>query len=116
MQPQPETMAEVQTERRHLGLKADLGCFGELLGRFIRAHTGLQHLDRVIHPLSRFLVRFALRTGRAANGKRAVIACSIADERMDDVEICLIPWTNQAIREVMRMRAAPFAGNRVDSL
>src|SRR5262249_12816247 len=51
-----ETMAEVQTECRHLALEVDVGSLGQLFGSFVGAESGLQHLDRVVHPLAGALV------------------------------------------------------------
>src|SRR6185295_3506988 len=56
----------------------------------------------------------ALRLRRAADGERAVIACAVTDERVDDVEVGRIAGPDQTVREVVRMRAAALPRYRVD--
>ena len=107
-------MAEVETECRHLTFETDIGGFGQLFGGLVGAEARLEHGDRVVHPLARALIGIALRLRRAADGECAVIARAIADEGMDDVEIRLIARTDQPVGEVVRMRAAALARNRID--
>ncbi len=75
---------------------------------------GFKQLDRAVHPLARLAVRRALRRRRATDRERAVVARAVADERMDDVEERLVAGADQAVREVVRMRRAALAGDRVD--
>src|SRR5713226_4664901 len=114
MQAQSEAMAEIQAECRHLAFETDIGRFGQLLGSLVGAQTGLQHPDSIIHPLPGALIRVTLRLRGTANGESAVVACAVTDEGMDDVEIRLITRTNQPVREIVRMRAAPFSRNGID--
>src|SRR6058998_639854 len=93
---------------------SDIGGFGQLFGGLVGAEARLEHGDRVVHPLARALIGIALRLRRAADGECAVIARAIADEGMDDVEIRLIARTDQPVGEVVRMRAAALARNRID--
>ena len=82
----------------------------------VRADAGLQQVDRAVHPFARLAIRGALRRRRAADVERAVVARAIAHERLDDVEERLVAGTDQAVGEVVRMRAAALAGDRVDRL
>ena len=116
VQPQPQAMAEVQTERVDLAREADLVGRGQRVRDVVAAHAGPQQLDRAVHPLARLAVRSALRARGATDRKRAVVARAIADERLNDVEERLIAGPNQPIREVVRMRRATLAGDRVDAL
>ena len=111
MKAESETVAEVETKCRHLALESDVGGFGQLFGDLVGAETGLQHGDRIVHPLAGALIRVALGLRRTADGECAVVAGAVANEGMDDVEVSLISGTDQAVGEVMRMRAAAFTGN-----
>src|SRR5262245_55728775 len=102
-------MTEVQTKRRHFIFEANIGSLRQRLGRLVGRQSRLHEVDGVIHPLSRFLVSIALILRCAAHRESAVIAGSVSDEGVDDVEVGLVTWTNQAVRKVMRMRAATFA-------
>src|SRR6185369_14827679 len=104
MQTEREAVTEVQTKCRHLSFESDIGALRQLLGGFIGAETGLQHCDRVVHPLACTLVGILLRHSRTSDGKRSVVARAIADERMDDIEVRRIAGTNQSVCEVVRMR------------
>ncbi len=116
MQAEPEPVAEVEAERRHLGLETDLGGFRKHLRHLVGADAGLQHRDRAVHPVARALVRVDLRARRPAHREGAVVAGAIAHERMDDVEIRLVAGTDQPVGEIVRVRAAALAGDRVDRL
>src|SRR3954468_18227712 len=80
VQAKAEAMAEVQAERGHLALEADV-----LRGRqgardLVARHARAKQLDRLVHPFARLLVRRALRRGGAADVERAVVARAIAHE------------------------------------
>src|SRR6516225_3907573 len=109
MQAQSKSVTEIQTECSHLTLEADIRRLRKLFRCLVGGDARLEHLNRVIHPLARALVGIALRRGRAADGERAVVASSITDERMDDVEIGLVARTDQSISKVVGMRAAALS-------
>ena len=69
-----------------------------------------------VHPLPRLLVGVPLRLGRAADAEGAVVAGAVAVEGMDDVEERLVARPDDAVGEVVRMRVAPLARDRVDRL
>ena len=85
---------------------------GDLVGR----HAGLDERDRPVHPLAGFLVGRPLGAGRLAHAERAVVAGAIADEGHDDVEEGLIAGADDPVSEVVRVRAAALARDRVDGL
>ena len=53
---------------------------------------------------------------RPAHHERAVVAGPVAVEDVDDVEVGLVARPDQPVAEHVRMRAAAFAGDRVDRL
>src|SRR5882724_38685 len=116
VQPQADAVAEVQPERGHLALEADLLRLGEGPRDLVRRHAGLDERDGLVHPLARLLVGHQLRLRRLADAERAVVAGAIADERHDDVEERLVAGPDDAVGEVVRVRAAALAGDRVDGL
>ena len=77
---------------------------------------GSHEVDRGVHPFPRLLERVALRLARAAHHERAVVAGPVAVEDVDDVEVGLIARADQPVAEHVRVRAAAFAGDRVDRL
>src|SRR6185295_17171363 len=78
--------------------------------------TGLEQRDRAVHPIAGLLVSVLLGLGRAADAEGAVVARAVADVRMDDVEERLVAGADQAVSEVVRMRIAALARDRVDRL
>src|SRR5213593_1242252 len=114
MQAQPQAMAEVEPERFHLARKTDLLRLRKRPRDLVRADSRLEQIDRPVHPFARLAVRRTLRGRGASNVEGAVVTGAIAHEGLNDVEECLIAGADQAIGEVMRMRRAALAGNRVD--
>src|SRR5438105_3858586 len=109
-------MTEIEPEGGHFTLESDFGSLGQLFGCFIRTDAGFQHFDRIIHPLAGAFIRVALWLSGAADGECAVIAGAISDEGMDDVEVCLVAGPDDAVGEVVRVRAATLSRYRVDGL
>ena len=72
--------------------------------------------DSGVHPLAGLRVGIALGRGRAADRERAVIAGAIAVEGVDDVEEGLVAGPDDPVGEVVRVRVAALAGDRVDRL
>src|SRR5206468_3326223 len=116
VQAQADAVAEVQAEGRHLAVEADLLRLREGARDLVGGDAGLDERDRLGHPLARLLVGGDLRPGGPAHAEGAVVTRAIADVRHDDVEERLVARTNDPVREVVRMRAAPLAGDRVDRL
>src|SRR5207245_9141887 len=98
--PHPE--AEVETEGRHLARNADLLRLREGARDLVARDSGLQEVDRLVHPLARLAVRGALRSRRAAYTERPVVTSAIAHERLDDVEEGLVAGADEAVCEVDR--------------
>ena len=111
-----EPVAELQPEARLLVGEAKLlrrrpnGC--DVVRRRARSHE----VDRVVEPFAALPVRIELRLGDAGDVERAVIARSIAHERVDDVEECLVARPEEAIGKYVRMRVAPLTRYSIDRL
>src|SRR5438552_16678372 len=88
-------MAEVEPKGCHLAFEADLLRLGEALGDPLRAHARLDQLDGVVHPLARLLVGAVLGGRGAPHAEGAVVAGAVAHERLDDVEVSLVPGRSQ---------------------
>ena len=116
MQAEAEAVAEVEPEGVHLAREADLLRLGQREGDLVARHPGLEQLDGLVHPFARLAVGGALRIGGAPDVEGAVVAGAIAHERLDDVEERLVARADQPVGEVVRMRRAALAGNRVDRL
>src|SRR5690349_24864222 len=66
-------------------------------------HPWSHELDRRVEPLAALLVRIELRVAHAADVERAVVARSIAHERVDDVEERLVPRPEEPVGENVRV-------------
>src|SRR5262245_3264218 len=116
VQAQTDPVAEVEAEGGHLAVEADLLRLGERTRDLVGRDAGLDERDRFVHPLAGLLVGGELRLRRAADAERALIAGPVADERHDDVEERLIARADDAVGEVVRVRATALARDRVDRL
>src|SRR5207247_7710701 len=85
-----EPVAKVEAEPGHLALEPGLLRLREGSCDPVGRHPGLDQRDRLVHPLARLLVGADLRRGRAADVEGAVVAGSVPDERLDDVEERLV--------------------------
>src|ERR1700681_1303892 len=110
VQPEPETVAELQPERGHLALETEVLRFrpqsGDLIGGGPRPHQ----VDRRIDPFPSSRICVALRRRRATNGERAVVARAVPVEGLDDVEIRLVARAYEPICEIVGMGVAALAG------
>ena len=116
MQRQPEPVPEQQPERRPLVRQPDLLRGRPQPGHLVGGHPGLDHLDGGVDPLPGPCVRVFLRLARAADHEAAVVAGPVAVVGVHDVEERLLPRPDHAVGEVVRVRVAPLAGDRVDRL
>ena len=116
VQPEPEAVRELQAERLHLAAEAEVLGLGQQRGDLVGADAGLDAVDPAVHPLARLRVGVALRRGRAADREGAVVAGPVAVEGVDDVEERLVAGADEPVGEVVRVRVAPLAGDRVDRL
>src|SRR3954467_6787486 len=99
-------MSELKAKARRLVREAKL-----LRGRpdacnLVRHRSGPHEVDRLVEPFATLLVGVDLRLRDAADVERAVVAGSIAHERVDDVEERLISRAEQTIGKDMRVRVA----------
>ena len=110
---QADAVAELQRERRFLVREAEVLRPGphrrDLRGRA----AGTNQLDRRVEIVAAPLVRVDERVRREVDREAAVVARAVTHVRVQDVVIHGIAWTQHAIREDVRMRTAPLAGNRV---
>ena len=116
MQPESEAVPELQSERRELVAEAELGRLRPDGGHLVGADARPYCRDRGVHPLACLGVRVLLARCRTADTERAVVAGPVAVERVDDVEERLIARPDQPVGEVVRMRVAALARDRVDRL
>jgi hypothetical protein len=73
-------------------------------------------LDRGVDPFARLHIGVVLRRRRAADVEGPVVAGAVALVGLEDVEERLIAGAEQPVGEVVRMRVAALAGDRVDRL
>ena len=92
-----------------------LGCWPNC-GHLIGGHARFDHRDGRINPFACFGIGVGLRRSCAADVERPVIAGPIALIGLQNIEERLIARPDQTVGEVMRMRVAALAGNRVDRL
>src|SRR5665213_1332000 len=111
-----EAVAKLQTKGVHLAGETKVSRRGPRERNLVRADTGLDELDRQIHPRSSLGVGLALWRRRTPDRHRAVVARAIAVVGVNDVKECLVPGANDSIGEVVGMGIAPFARDRVDGL
>src|SRR5215510_166124 len=116
VQAETDPVAEIEAEGGHLAVEADLLRLWERARDLVGGHAGLDQRDRLVHPFARLLVGGDLRLRRAPHTERAVVAGPVADEGHDDVEERLIARADDPVGEVVRVRAAALAGDRVDRL
>jgi hypothetical protein len=116
VQAHPDAVAELQPERVHLVLEPELLGLRPHRRDLVGGGAGLHQVDRRVHPFARSLERVPLRGRRAPDDERPVVAGPVAVEDVDDVEVRLVPGPDQTVREDVRVRAAAFAGDRVDRL
>ena len=76
--------------------------------------AGLDPFHRVVEPFARLLVGVVLRRRRASDIEGAVVAGAVAHERLQDVEEHLVAGADHAVGEIVRVRIAALAGDRVD--
>src|SRR5215470_2926368 len=116
VQTEADPVAEVEAEGGHLAVEADLLRFRKRARDLVGGDTGLDERDRLVHPFARLLVSGDLRLRRASHAEGAVVASPVADEGHDDVEERLIARADDPVGEVVRMRAAALARDRIDRL
>ena len=116
VQADADAVSELEPERVHLVLEAELRRLGPHGRDLIGADPGLHEVDRGVHPLARAGERVALRLRGAADDERAVVAGPVAVVHVDDVEVRLVARADQPVREDVRVRAAALARDRVDRL
>ena len=116
MQAETEAVAEEQTEGLHLAGEADLFGLGPAGGDLVGRDARPYQRDRLVDPFARLLIGVLLRWRGAADIEGAVIAGAIAVIALDDIEESLIAGADQPVGEIMRMRVAALARDRVDRL
>ena len=82
----------------------------------IRTHAWLHQRNGVVDPISRPFVGILLRHRGLADAEGAVVAGTIADEAVHDVEEGLIARPDDAVGEIVRVRRAAFTRDGVDRL
>ena len=116
MQIQPEAVGELQAEGRHFVGEAELVRGRKHVADMRGGGAGLDAFDRAVEPLARLLVGVVLRRRGAADVEGAVVAGAVAHKGLQNVEERLVAGANHAVGEIVRVRAAALAGNRVDRL
>src|SRR6185437_16970844 len=114
VQGQAEAVAELKAEGLHLIGKAELRRGRPRPRDLVGGRPRTYERDRGVDPFAGLLVRVALYRSAAADVEGAVVAGPVSVEGLDDVEERLIPGPDQPVGEVVRMRAASLAGDRVD--
>ena len=116
VEPDADAVPELETEAGLLVREAELLGGRPDLGDLVRRHARPHERDRGIQPLAALLVRVELRVADTADVERAVVARSVAHERVDDVEERLIARAQEPVGEHVRMRVAAVARDGVDRL
>src|SRR5215470_5181703 len=116
VQTETDPVAEVEAEGAHLAVEADLLRLRKRARDLVGGDARLDERDRLVHPLARLLVGGDLRFRRASHAEGAVVAGPVADEGHDDVEERLIARADDPVGEVVRVRAAALARDRIDRL
>src|SRR2546423_10586900 len=111
-----EPVAELQPERFHLTVEAEVLRLWPGFGDEIGGQSRLDHVDPGIDPLASLLVGVALALRRPAHVEGPVVAGAVAVVGLGDVEEWLVTRADQAIRKDVRMRAAALTRYRVDRL
>src|SRR5207237_4767742 len=111
-----DAVREFEAERLHLAAEADFGGRRPAFGDVIRTYARLHQRNGVIDPVSRPFVGIFLRHRRLADAEGAVVAGTIADEAVHDVEEGLIARPDDAVGEIVRVRRAAFTRDGVDRL
>ena len=116
VQRQSESMAELQTECRHLVGEAEIRRPRPDAAHLVGRDAGFDEGDGLVEPLARFFVGVVLRGRGTSHVEGAIVAGAVAHERLENIEERLIAWAQHAVREIVRVRIATLAGNRVDRL
>src|SRR5438552_13599592 len=103
VEPQTDAVTEIEPERGHLAVEADLLRLGERARDLVGGHTGLDERDRLVHPLARLLVGGDLWLRGPPHAEGAVVAGTVADERHDDYEDRLIARPDDTIVVTVRL-------------
>ena len=120
----PVTTAEIfeQRAREHAQVASvDFGLWGQAIGAENLDDLGGRHArpdqrDRVVEDVAAALVGVDEAARAAPDGEGAVIAGAVAVERVEDVEVGGIARPEHPVGEDVRVRAAPFARDRIDAL
>ncbi len=116
MQRQAEPVPELEAECRHLVREPEIGRLRPHARDPIRAHAGSDQLDGAIEPFAGFSVGIVLRRRGTTDVERAIVAGAITHERLQHVEEGLVAGPDHAVGEIVGVRIAALAGNRVDRL
>ncbi len=116
VQADADAVPELESEAGLLVREAELLGGRPDRGDPVRRHPGPDERDRGIEPLAAPLVRVELRGADTADVERAVVARSVAHERVDDVEERLVARPQQPVGEDVRMRVAAVARDGVHRL
>ena len=111
-----DSVSELEAEARLLVGESELLGGGPDLGDPVRRHAGPDEGDRRVEPLAALLVRVELSGADAADVERAVVARSVAHERVDDVEERLVARPQEPVGEDVRVGVAAIAGDGVHRL
>ena len=116
VEPHADPVPELEAEAGLLVREAELRGGRPHLRDLVRRHARPNEPDRRVEPFAALLVRIELRVADATHVERAVVARSVAHERVDDVEERLVSRPQQPVGEDVRMRVAAVARDGVDRL
>src|SRR6202000_797976 len=111
-----EAVRELQAERRELAVEAEvLGARQRQRDR-VGGYARLDGVEGRVHPLTGPPVGVLPGRRGPDDAERAVVARPVAVERVDDVEERLVAGADEAVGEVVRVRVAALARDRVHGL
>src|SRR6202048_483995 len=116
MQGKAEAMPELQPERRHLVGEPEILRLRPDLADLVGGDPRLDQRDRLVQPFARLLVGVVLDGSSAAHIEGAVVARAVPHEGLQDIEERLVPRSQHAVGEIVRMRIAALPGDGIDRL